>query len=930
MSFLDQVTPEPEADGHSQLDAVLAHAPVMVFELDPAGRYTSSGGRALGEAGLDPGAIRGRSVFEVCADHPDILAAARRALAGEIVRQLTRLAGRSFEVIYSPGIDAEGKVRRVIGVGYDVTESLSLAAARAEEQARLKDFAEATSDWFWETDETHRFVWLSDRFQAATGLVPAAVLGTVRATRRLPDPGDDDWDLHLADLAARRPFRDFTFAFRDARGGRRIAQVSGVPFFDAEGGFRGYRGSGRDVTRQRDAQRRLRESEQRFRSLVENLRGIYFCRGIVGAGADDDAGVMIYGEGAPVVDGIAEGGCGGRLGFWRRSIVPEDRERYAALEARRNRDRVPYELDFRVMHPATGELRWMREVAWVTEDAEAARTYLDSYVLDITDQRRREEALTEARSRLEAQNRELHEARRAAEEASRAKSDFLAVMSHEIRTPMTGVLGMADLLMAADLPERERRYAAAIRTSGRHLLSVVNDILDFSRIEAGRLELERIDFSILELLEQVRSLVSPQAAERGLELHLGLDEPSPPTVRGDPTRLQQVLLNLVGNGLKFTQRGGVTVRVAHGPEGDGRVRLRFSVRDTGVGIAPERQDMLFRAFTQAESSTSRTYGGSGLGLAISKRLVEAMGGEIGVESASGCGSLFWFEVRLEVGDAVLAAERAAFDPASVPPLRVLLAEDVELNRELVREMLGRYGHEVILAEDGQAAVRLAAEGGYDLVLMDVQMPVVDGVEATRRIRRLPPPAGQVPIVALTANVVASERERYLAVGMDSCVTKPIAWPALLAALAEIAAGPAPSATAASNEGARAVPSADAEGRTGSLPGAGADRVPLLDRGVIERLGAGLPAGALADLLRRVIEDAERSWARLRALPAGGEELTAEMHRLGGTAGSFGLTRISTLAAEIEAAARDGLDTPEMGDRLATAVAATRAELRGFG
>src|SRR5690349_20276853 len=202
-----KATSEPEDVARSQLEAVLAHAPVMVFELDPLGRYTSCGGRPLGEIGLEPAAMLGRPIFEIFADHPDIGPAARRALAGENVRQLARLADRTFEVLYSPGVDAGGRVRRIIGVAYDVTESLRAAAARAEEQSRLKDFAEATSDWFWETDEAHRFVWFSDRFQAVTGLVPEAVLGTTRASRRLDDPEDDDWEAHLADLDAHRPFR---------------------------------------------------------------------------------------------------------------------------------------------------------------------------------------------------------------------------------------------------------------------------------------------------------------------------------------------------------------------------------------------------------------------------------------------------------------------------------------------------------------------------------------------------------------------------------------------------------------------------------------------------------------------------------------------------------------------------------------------------
>jgi PAS domain S-box-containing protein len=535
----------------------------------------------------------------------------------------------------------------------------------------------------------------------------------------------------------------------------------------------------------------------------------------------------------------------------------------------------------------------------------------------------------------------------AAERASRAKSEFLAAMSHEIRTPMTGVLGMADLLAGAHLPERERGYVEAIRASGRHLLSIINDILDFSRIEAGRLELEQVDFSVFFLLEQVRSLMAPQAAERGLGLEFKFETPSPPVVQGDPTRLQQVLLNLVGNALKFTQKGGVTVAVSHGPA-DGRMaRFRFEVRDTGIGIPKEKQAELFEAFAQADRSTARRYGGSGLGLAICKRLVGAMGGQIGVESVPGVGSLFWFEVPLELGDAMVAAERTAAAPVAVPPLRVLVAEDVEINRDLLRDQLGRHGHELAFAQNGAEAVELAAEGRFDLVLMDVQMPVMDGIEAARWIRRLPPPAGAVPIAALTANVMEAERERCLAAGMSRVLTKPVAWPELFATMAAL--------TAAGDEAAPELPHAGAAAE-------GTPPAPLLDRAmlaeVVDRSASGVmppreggaretahlgvgggeppllhglaasPPGdeKLASLLQRVIEEAERSCKRLRALPAGSEELLREVHTLKGTAALFGLRRISVTAGEVQAAAQDGQDTSELVAQLAAVVAATREAL----
>ena len=518
-------------------------------------------------------------------------------------------------------------------------------------------------------------------------------------------------------------------------------------------------------------------------------------------------------------------------------------------------------------------------------------------------------AFLEQREKLMEQ---LRETTKTAQAAARAKSDFMAVMSHEIRTPMTGVLGMADLLMNAELPAKEREYAAGIQRSGRHLLALINDILDLSRVEAKKLSLETIDFELSEVLEQVRSLLAPQAAERGLELCFAQEPGLPAVLRGDPTRLKQVLVNLVGNGLKFTPRGGVTVTIGQRMGHDGRERFRFAVRDTGIGIPEEKRGILFNAFTQIDASTTRHYGGSGLGLAISKKLVEAMGGEIGVESTAGVGSLFWFEVPLERGDSPPPQPEQRVLVAS-PPRRLLLAEDVELNRVLIADMLRSYGHEVATAENGQEAAALAARERFDLVLMDVQMPGMDGVEATRQIRKLPPPAGAVPILALSANVLPEERARCLAAGMNGALAKPIDWAQLFAAVAKY--GPAEGTAETREDAAKATAGAQARAYAAAPPALGESP---LDEAVFDRLRDVQGETLSAQLAEIFLRDTARRLAELGdAVQRGDAAASIRMaHAIKGSAGDLGAHGMVKVCVAIEANA--------MVDDIATALARVEA------
>ena len=368
----------------------------------------------------------------------------------------------------------------------------------------------------------------------------------------------------------------------------------------------------------------------------------------------------------------------------------------------------------------------------------------------------------------------LIKAREEAELANRAKSDFLAMMSHELRTPMNGVLGMLQLLETTEMTEEQREYALLATESTEHLLKVINDILDFSRIERDALELERIDFSLPALLNTSLHAFQISAQQRGLKLRLSMDDSQPGLqVQGDPTRIRQILVNLIGNALKFTEQGEINVH-AHWQVLDSQVLwFTCSVSDTGIGISPERLEAMFDAFQQADNSISRRYGGTGLGLPIARTLAERMGGTLEVQSELGKGSCFTLEIPLPYTNTQFEAIAAPTEPSPTATAQhdVLLVEDNPVNQTVIEAMLRSLGFQVTLVADGAQAVKAVEQGQFAAVLMDCRLPVVDGYEATRRIRKLGR-VGQLPIIALTANALQGDRDACLQAGMNDYLAKP--------------------------------------------------------------------------------------------------------------------------------------------------------------
>jgi PAS domain S-box-containing protein len=499
----------------------------------------------------------------------------------------------------------------------------------------------------------------------------------------------------------------------------------------------------------------LRAREAQLRALGDNLPNgfIYQYR----YDQDQHSTFTFLSEGIQQVLGLHPNDVLADARILHRLIAPEERERHAAAEQRSLNEMSVFAEVFRHILD-DGSERWLY-LCSRPRRIEGRVVIWDGVALDISERQRVADELARARD--------------AAEAATRAKSTFLATMSHEIRTPLNAVIGMANLLQDTPLSAEQRSFAATISTGGQALLALINDILDASRIEAGRIELELRPFDLPACIHSTITLISYDARQKGLTITANCAPSLPHAVIGDEARLRQILLNLLGNAVKFTSQGEVALHATATTRQDQTALVQLSVRDTGIGISAEQQAHIFEPFVQADSSTARRYGGSGLGLAISRQLVSLMGGNLEVESSPGDGATFSLSLPLPLAPRPDPPPLAALEQAALPRLNILVAEDNMVNQELIRRMLDRMGHQVSVADNGLAAVAAVRQASYDVVLMDMQMPELDGEAATRQIRALGPAVAQPYIITLTANALASDRAHALQAGMDAFLSKPV-------------------------------------------------------------------------------------------------------------------------------------------------------------
>ncbi len=634
-----------------------------------------------------------------------------------------------------------------------------------------------------------------------------------------------------------------------------------------------------EVVRQRQLESLLATSRNRYRSVIDSLTEVIFQVGFNGRWRFlNRAYTTLTGEDFKSVLGQRA----------LRRIHPADRRQVLEIF-----DIVRQGIEQAALRQcryttSDGSIRWCQIFVFMAQDDVDGAPVLTGSLMDVTDQRETEETLKRARDETER--------------ANRMRAAFLATVSHEIRTPINGVIGMTGLLLDTNLTQEQSRYTHTLRVSAEHLLQVINDILDYTKIDAGKMEFEHIPVRLGDLIDNVTAITGPRAEARGLTLTTHLPPHVPHNLIGDPGRIRQILVNLIGNAVKFTERGGIVLDVAISHETSESALLAISVTDTGIGIAESALPSLFKEFSQLDSSVARRFGGTGLGLAICKRLLDGMGGQITVESQLGVGSCFRFTLPLQK-DPALRADEPIRDTEAGDPItfhdggRILLAEDNATNQLIVTATLEKMGLRVDAVANGAEAVAAVRTIPYDLVLMDMQMPEMDGLEATRLIRQLSTKAAEIPIIGLTANAFKEDHDRCLAVGMQAIITKPFRWRDLAQTLAPYLHQADPSDVATPD----------------TSPATVLSCLPIANEGAYQKLIHDVGPEAARTILTVFLRDTGNRITRMiaQADQANAPQICREAHALKGSVDMLGFERMTFLSSLLEMSEQEGASPDEI-------------------
>lgn len=649
-----------------------------------------------------------------------------------------------------------------------------------------------------------------------------------------------------------------------------------------------------DISKRHQVEIALRDNEQQFRSLISNMPGVSY------RALPEDNRPLVF-----VSDAVIELTGYPSFDFLNKReelnfnalIHPDDWDRVQEAIADGVWARQPYTVEYRLRN-RDGEYHWVWEHGSSVFDDRGQLVWLDGVIFDISERHAMEQALVEAKNR--------------AEQAAAAKTAFLANMSHEIRTPMNAIIGFTDVVLTSDLQPQQRQHLETIRQSAKSLLRLLNDILDTAKMERGSIELEEIDFSLSDLLQELTQSLEIGARNKGLQLILQQAPNLPPYLKGDPLRIRQVLTNLIGNAIKFTEHGQVILSITQEQD-----QLHFNIQDTGIGIASERLERIFEPFTQADASVTRRYGGTGLGTTICKQLVELMGGKIWLDSLVGVGTHFHVLLPIVIGEApaVLTPQTAV----TLPALNILVADDVQQNLDLLALILRERGHKITLAHDGHEAVDLAREREFDLILMDVQMPGMDGLTATRQIRQYEQENHQppIPVIALTASVFQDDRFAARDAGMDGFASKPIDIEKLQLEIAQVLGLELSPLTLSSSS---------------SASSQAVDETPLIP-GLHYRQGLKLwgQPQAYRQALLRFANEYQTSLEQLQQTFANAEQGRYYAHKLKGVCNNLALKQLAALAQKLESYCLLHEEiTPALLERLAEGLNKTTQALQIWG